>query len=191
MLWASILPNLYFTPSQCLTVLFKWNLSIFLWFTFASLTLRSTRQLETLLFLILSIPVYVCAMSGSWYTVWLSQPPWLGGAPGSYSCLEVKSGEESWGLEERPRSTSNTEVPQSHKAHAHSHQRNSELYPCFFPLAWKETDCTNSVLFPVKNPICSHFKPSSPNIAKGSGVHKMVLLILMVSLKCHILAVEF
>lgn len=43
----------------------------------------------------------------------------------------------------------------------------------------------------VKNPICSHFKPSSPNIAKGFGVHKMVLLILIVSLKYHILAVEF
>ena len=41
MLWAPILPNLYFTPSQCLTILFKWNLSIFLRFTFASLTLRS------------------------------------------------------------------------------------------------------------------------------------------------------
>lgn len=167
MLWAPILPNLYFTPSQCLTVLFKWNLSIFLRFAFASLTLRSTRQLETLLFLILSIPVYVCAMSGSQYTVWLSQLPWLGGAPGSYCYLEVKWGEESWGSEERPRSSSNTEVPQSHNACAHSHQRNSELYLCFFPLAWKETDCTNSLLFPVKNPVCSHFKPSSP-LPKGS-----------------------
>lgn len=191
MLWAPRLPNLYFTPSQCLTVLFKWDLSIFLRFAFASLTLRSTRRLETLLFLILSNPAYVCAMPGSQYTVWLSQLPWLGGAPGSYCYLEVKWGEESWGSEERPRSSSNTEVPQPHNARAHSHQPNSELYPCLFLFAWKETDCTNSLLFPVKNPVCSHFKLSSPNIAKGFSVHRMVLLILMVSLKCHILAVEF
>lgn len=38
-------------------------------------------------------------------TGWLSQPPWLGGAPESYSRLEVRRGEESWGWE-RDQSTS-------------------------------------------------------------------------------------
>ena len=148
------------------------------------------RQLETLLFLILSILVYVCAMSGSQYTVWLSQLPWLGGAPGSYSYLEVKWGEESWGWgkeTKEPQQCLSSTIAQC--ACALSSAQLGAL-PLLLP-ACLEGNCINSLLFPVKNPICSHFKPTSPNIAKGFGVHKMVLLILIVSLKYHILAVEF
>lgn len=64
MLCALKLPNLYFTSSQRLTILFKLNLSFFLRFTFASLTLISIREVETLPFLIWNIFSYVCIVFG-------------------------------------------------------------------------------------------------------------------------------
>lgn len=176
LLCALELSNPYFTSSQCLTILFKLNLSSFLWFTFASLTLISIWKEETLPFLVLNILSSECALSGEQHAGWFSQPRWWGEDLGSCLYLEEGCDEESWrwgrdgGRSTGPQVHDNTmclRAPHSPEGEAYSTSLSSSNSP-----GRKQVALT--VLSPVKNPIWSRFKLSSPNSVRRFGVHGMV-----------------